>query len=810
MRVLKFGGTSLATADRVAGVAAIVSETAARESVVVVVSAFGGVTNALVEAARQAVRADARWAASLEELEKRHIDAALALALPGELDALVAFVKTAFVELRGFVNGASLVGECTPRTMDSVMSYGERLAAPCVAASLRRAGLPAEAFDARSAILTNNRFGAARVRLAESYARIHSAIRPSGAVPVVTGFIGATSAGETTTLGRGGSDYTAALFGAAVDATAIEIWTDVNGVMSADPRLVRDAFSIPALSYDELMELSHFGAKVVYPPTVHPAREKKIPLIIRNTLNPSFPGTVVSTQSGGGDHAVRGISSIPRVALLRLEGDGMVGVPGIASRLFGALATESISVVLITQASSEHSICFAIEPEGVERAFDRLQSEFALERGAGLVDDVVVEDDVALVAVVGEGMHERAGVAGRIFGILAREGINVRAISQGSSELNITVAVSRTDETAAVRNIHDVFFAPGHVSVALAVAGAGRVGTALLDQIAARRDFLAAEGLRLDLIGIGRSTAGRLEPGGLPWASWRAAEWGPVPLADIAAALHGRGGYRLFVDCTASDAPTAFYESFLSSGVDVVTANKRAFAADLATYTRLKTSARRASLRYEATVGAGLPVLSTLADLIATGDVVHRIEGCLSGTIGFVLDRLAAGVAFSEAVREAHASGYTEPHPRDDLDGADVARKLLILARDAGFAAEADAVQVESLLPGEQWSSLSLEDFWRELPAIDDHYRAKAKAAAAASRKLSFVATATAERCAATLELIGPEHPCWSLSGTDNLVAFWTARYAKAPLVVRGPGAGPAVTAAAVFADILRAVGHRH
>ncbi len=804
MRVLKFGGTSVAWPDRVRRVASLVGEAKKREPVVVVASALGGVTDALVAMAGGAVNGDPTWTAALETLERRHREAALALAAPAEAEAIQGFVGEAFDEIRDLVRGASLVRECTARTLDSVMSYGERLAAGLVAGCLRRAGLDAEAVDARSLLLTDNRFGAARVKLAESYARIRSALLGREDVPVVTGFIGSTEAGETTTLGRGGSDYTAALVGAALEASAVEIWTDVDGVMSADPRLVPDAFSIPALSYDELMELSHFGAKVVYPPTVHPARERSIPLVIRNTLNPAFAGTTVSNAPGANPYDVRGIASVPRVALLRVEGDGMVGVPGIAMRLFGALAEEAISVVLITQASSEHSICFAIEPQVVEQARNRLQAEFALEHAAGLIDDLVIEDDVALVAVVGEAMHERAGIAGRLFGVLGRRGVNVRAIAQGSSELNITVAVSRTDEARAVRAIHDAFFADQVAAVA--VAGMGQVGSALLDQVAAHHAALSSgPGPRLELVALCRRSGGCLAPRGLSWSSWREAELGATTLADIAHWLQERSGRRVFVDCTASHAAPAFYEPLLASDVDVVAANKRPFAAELASYRRLKKAARGAGLHYETTVCAGLPVLSTLADLVATGDVVRRIEGCLSGTIGFLLDRIQSGAAFSEAVREAHGLGYSEADPREDLDGADVGRKLLILAREAGFAAEPDEVRIESLLSGEEWARLSFEEFWKTLPRLDGRYRELAETAASASQRLAYVASARPEGLGARLQLVAAGHPCFALSGTENLVAFWTDRYSEVPLVVRGPGAGPAVTAAGVFADILKA-----
>ncbi len=811
MKILKFGGTSVATPERVQGVVSLVADAAREGPLAVVVSAFGGVTNDLVAVANLAVASDPQWSEVLDRVAVRHLEAARALASADEQASLAAFVGDSFAELRGLLRGASLVRECTPRTLDSVMSYGERLSAPLVAAAFRARGIAATAFDTRSLILTDKRFGAARVRLPESYARIRESLSGRHAIPVLAGFVAATEAGETTTLGRGGSDYTAALVGAALDSPAIEIWTDVDGVMSADPRIVSGAFSIPAMTYDELMEMSHFGAKVVYPPTIHPARAKGIPLIIRNTLNPAFPGTAISAQQSANAFDVRGITSVPRVALLRLEGDGMVGVPGIAMRLFGALANESISAILITQSSSEHSICFAIDPGSLEQAVERLQAEFALERAAGLVDDVVVEDDVALIAVVGAGMHERPGIAGRLFGALGAAGVNIRAISQGSSELNITVAVKRADEAAAVRAVHQVFFgAAGKAAaepVALALAGPGRVGAALLDQLAARRAELEAAGIQLSLVGLSRSRGGTLAEGGIPLDAWREQGPGGAPLAEVVRALSSRKGRRIFVDCTASDEPTAFYQELLQSGVAVIAANKRAFAGSPASWQGLCEAARHGLLLHEATVGAGLPILSTLADLVATGDTVTRIEGCLSGTIAFLMSRLGESASFSEAVREAHGLGYTEPDPREDLGGVDAGRKLLILARVAGLPA--GEVQVESLLPGRDWNSLSQEQFWAALPELDEHYRELARVARAANCRLSFVASASEAGLEAGLRLLDESHPCFSLSGTQNLIAFWTRRYAEAPLVVRGPGAGPEVTASAVFSDILKAARSR-
>ena len=513
MKVMKFGGTSVGSADRIQDVVRLVRESAAETEVIVVVSAFSGITNSLIEASQKAVHGSAAWLSDLEAIARRHAEAVSALAANSEKATLHETVTRAAFELRGVLQGVSLVRECTPRTLDSIVSFGERVSALVVAAAFRASGQPSTACDARPLVVTDQNFGAARVNFAATDDRIARWWSTEKALPIVTGFIAATESGETTTLGRGGSDYTAAIFGAALDAAAIEIWTDVDGVISADPRIVPTAFSMDALRYDELMELSHFGAKVVYPPTVHPARAKNIPLVIKNTLNPRFAGTWIREEADKPPLGVRGVASISNIALLRLEGDGMVGVPGIAMRLFGALAREHVSVILISQASSEHSICFAIEPVAVERARRSISAEFVLERQAGLIDELVVEADASVIAVVGAAMRDTPGSAGRIFGVLGEAHVNVRAISQGSSELNVSCVVSREDERRAVNAIHEAFFAD-HRTVSVFIAGLGRVGRVLVGQMTAQILGLRERaGLRLEIDGAATSRHMLIRPG---------------------------------------------------------------------------------------------------------------------------------------------------------------------------------------------------------------------------------------------------------------------------------------------------------
>ncbi len=833
MKILKFGGTSLGDADRIRQAAGIVRQAAANGPVAVVVSAMAGVTNDLLTMAAGARGVASPSAAApsggayrdvLKALSRRHVQTAeellehgreqLTLTLTAELETLGAMLEATY-----------LLGEASPSTTDRILTYGERLCALVFAATLSSAGRPARCVDARRLIVTDDAFGHARVDFEASRERIRDALgtpAEAGSQPeiaggkpeiaVVTGFTGATPDGRTTTLGRGGSDYTAALLGAALDAEAIEIWTDVDGVMSADPRIVADAVPLPALSYAELMELSHFGAKVVFPPTVHPAKSRGIPLVIKNTLRPEAEGTWIRDSAPPAEHLIRGLSSIHRVCLMRLEGDGMVGVPGIAGRLFGALARAGVSVILISQASSEHSICFAVAPEDAAAARDAVGAEFELERRLEMIDELIVDDGCSVIAAVGEQMCDRPGIAGRLFGVLGRHGINVRAVAQGSSELNVSLVVEAGDVYAALAAVHGAFFHPRRRRVRLALAGPGQVGQTLIEQLARQAGVLAErEGLELSLVAVADSRRLALEPGGIDLSGWRDA-LDAAPALDVERLIEhlgsASGEARVFIDCTASRQVTGWYPRLLERGVAVVAANKLAFAGEMSVYRELERArqAGGAPLMLEATVGAGLPVLRTLAELGRTGHEIERVDGVLSGTVNAVLGRLAAGETFSEAVRAAHAGGLTEPNPYEDLCGGDVARKLVILSRQAGHDLEIGDVEVEPLLPPDPWSGMDLDAFWRALPEVDERFDHLRRKAAEDGARLRYVASLGAFGARVALEAVTPDHPAFDLAGPDNLVAFITQHYRDTPLVVRGPGAGPAVTASGVFADVLAAV----
>ena len=810
LHVLKFGGTSLGTSDRVREAAAIIAAQSEKGPTIAVVSALGHVTDDLVAASELAKAGDKRYAAKLEELRQLHLESVKDLAGPEDQSRVAKSVDAILTRLEELLQGVSLVKECTPRTQDGVLSVGERLSALLVSAALRAGGTDAEACDTTSLIVTDANFGSASVEMGSTRERVVRHFDKADLLQIVTGFIAGTDAGETTTLGRGGSDYTATLLGAILDAEAVEIWTDVNGVMSADPRMVQEAFSLESLTYDELMELSHWGAKVMHPAAVQPAREKNLRVLIRNALNREFAGTEVREDAPATpEFPVRGIASINNVSLLRLEGTGLQGAPGTAERLFGALARERISVILITQASSERSICFAVEPGKLGQAVEVIQDAFALERQADLVDDLVVEEHCSILAAVGGAMRDAPGIAGRIFDVLGHHRVNVRAIAQGSSELNISFVVTQDDEERALRAIHRALFRPPGRSLRLYVTGVGRVGAALLDQVDAQIERLREIGVEVVLAGLGRSRGAALDPAGLDLSDWRSASEAELTTgaALVESAALSDHPCRVFVDATASPEVVEDYEFLLRAGVAVVSANKIAFSGAMDRFETLqRLGARGMGLFFETTVGAGLPILKTIEDLVATGDEIERVEGVLSGTLGFISHRLMAGTPFSEALREADELGFTEPDPREDLGGRDVARKLVILGRMAGFSFELDDVEITPLLPGEGWADMKVDEFWTRLPEVDAHFAELREQAMAAGHALRYLASVDNDQASVRMTEVPPGHPCASLSGSENLVTIISTRYADTPLVVRGPGAGPDVTAAGVFADILRAL----
>lgn len=809
MKVMKFGGTSVGTPERIQSVLEIVAETIHKEEAAVVVSAFTGVTDRLIRMGTLAAAGDREYQGLLHEADQRHVAAAGKLIPASQRKPILAVVRKNIRELEEVLHGVFLVRELTARTLDFIMSFGERLSGLIIAEAFCARGVEAEFLDAREVLRTDQTFGSARVDFVESYSNIRKHFKAHTALQVVTGFIGSTAQNETTTLGRGGSDYSAALFGAALKASVIEIWTDVDGVLTADPRLIKGAFPIDNMTYEEAMELSHFGAKVIHPPTMQPALKLNIPIRIRNTFNPGASGTLITKKSLDHRHPIKGLSSISSVVLLRLQGSGMVGIPGIASRLFGALARKQISVILITQASSEHSICIAIDPKSAEPAKDAIEEEFSLELQVEQIDPVVIERDRSILAAVGENMRNTPGIAGKLFQALGQDRVNVIAIAQGSSELNVSVVVAQTDEIKGLNAIHRNFFEGAQETANLFLVGTGLIGGTLLRQIERRQKKLSEElGLNLRIAALANSRQMLFDP---PFPAWKTAlgtKGTPSNVEEfVRTMLRLRLPNSIFVDCTASDSVAELYTQILRAGVPVVTPNKRAGSGKLKAYRELKLATRtgNAPFYYEATVGAGLPVIGTLQDLIQSGDRVLQIDAVLSGTLSFLFNTMSQEIPFSEAVRQAREKGYTEPNPAEDLNGLDFARKLLILSREIGLELELRDIHLEPLLPASLRKPLPVNEFMTRLKDLDADFERKRTAAAKNGKRLRYMATLRDETARVSLRPVGADHPFHSLSGSDNMVSFTTERYRNSPLVVRGPGAGAEVTAAAVFADILKA-----
>lgn len=811
MRVLKFGGTSVGTPDTIKGLLNILRDYYRRgEAFTVVYSAFSKVTDTLIDMATRAGKGDQGYLEILEKVRNRHFEAIDQLLEPASQPPVQAHIAANFEALANVLQGIFLLHEVSPRSLDFVVSFGERNSTFIIAHAMQQAGIPTQFLDARTVIRTDAQFGSAKVDFEETNRLIRAHYEAHPQVQAVTGFIGSTADGLTTTLGRGGSDYTAAILGAALNATAIEIWTDVDGVLTADPRRVKKAFTLPAMTYREAMEMSHFGAKVIYPPTIRPALAQDIPLIIKNTFNPSFPGTFISTKADPGDHPVKGISSINQICLLTLQGGGLFGVPGIAARLFGAMAQAGVNVVLITQGSSESSITFAVSPAHAAAAKKAAETAFVHELRDGLVEPLKIESELSAVAIVGEGMRYLPGISGRLFSALGKNGINVVAIAQGSSELNISVVVPAADETKALNAIHDAFFLSDTKTVHLFVVGVGLIGSTLLEQIRQQAGFLREKrSLEIKVAGLANSRKMIFSEAGIDLEHWRekleqAAEtFSMHRFVEFIKTLNLPNA--IFLDNTASEDVAGFYEKILDASISISTPNKLAASSPWLHYLRLKQLAAKRGVhwRYETNVGAGLPIITTLNDLIQSGDRILKIEGILSGTLSFIFNNFRAGVRFCEIVKEAKRLGLTEPDPRDDLSGADVRRKLLILAREAGLPFEANDIRLEQLLPHACLVVHTVDEFFAELEKHDSDFEKLRANAAQSGKVLRFVAKLEGAHAGIGLEAFGPEHPFYFLDGSDNMVVFTTERYRERPLVVRGPGAGAEVTAAGVFAEII-------
>ncbi|MBL0271132.1 MAG: bifunctional aspartate kinase/homoserine dehydrogenase I [Chitinophagaceae bacterium] len=811
MQVLKFGGTSVANAANINKVIAIVKEKIKKDKTIVVVSALGGVTDMLLQAASAAAEGTESYKEQLVIVEQRHLEAVKQLIPVATQSALLSLVKKSCNEIEDICNGIFLLRELTPRSKDRLASYGEWLSSQIIAAAFQAAGIEAVWKDSRELIVTDSGFTAAEVNVEETNKRVLQYFENTGdQLFLLPGFIAADKNGVTTTLGRGGSDYTAAILAAAVNASVTEIWTDVSGMMTADPRLTSNARIIPNISYQEAMELSHFGAKVIYPPTIQPVMGKKIPVVIKNTFAPEDPGTVIEAVSEGKGDIVRGISSINNITLISLEGSGMIGIPGFSKRLFEALSNEKINVILITQSSSEHSICVGIDTLLAEKARQAVDAAFANEIALQKVEPLKTETGLSIVALVGENMKNHTGVSGRMFGALGRNGVNVRAIAQGSSEKNISTVIATADVKKAINVLHEEFFETTYKQVNLFITGTGNVGAKLLGQLQQQLDFLQEQlHLQIKVAGLSNSRKMLVNEEGIDLANWKALldNGEKANLQTFIDEIISRNlRNSIFVDITANDAVAAVYDQLLKKSIAVVACNKVAASSPYQQYRQLKDLAREYNSRFlfETNVGAGLPVIATLNDLVHSGDRVHQIQAVLSGTLNFVFNNYDGSRPFAEVVRQAQEEGYTEPDPRLDLGGTDVMRKIMILAREAGVKIEMDDITNHSFMPPACMQG-TVEDFYREMGKEEAHFKSLLDEAVKAGCKLKFVASFEGGKASVGLQHIDPKHDLYHLYGKDNVVLFFTDRYQEQPMVVKGAGAGAAVTASGVFADIIRA-----
>jgi bifunctional aspartokinase / homoserine dehydrogenase 1 len=815
MRVLKFGGSSVSTPDRIRQVAEIVLRTARKERTIVIVSAFQNVTNQLLDCAQRAASGETGYKQLFDKLLHRHLDTVDTLSRnrSSTRTAIHDRIDKELQQLRSVLQGIHLLRDCPPSALDTVGSFGERLSAITIAAHLNSKH-PAEYVDARQIVVTDDQFTQAAVQFDRTNKAIKTYFRKlfsksrRAVIPVVTGFIGCTADGRTTTIGRNGSDYSAAILGAALDASVIEIWTDVDGVYSADPRTVPSSFVQHHLSYEEAMELSYFGAKVLHSSTIAPAVAKNIPILIKNTMNPSAPGTMISKRADERDVVAKGITAVDDISLLTLRGMIMVGVPGTAERLFRSLASNRVNVILISQASSEHTICFAVSTADAPRARRAIQHEFRYELQHALTS-LDEKSAQTIVAIVGEGMKGTPGVAGHVFESLGRNSINVNAIAQGASELNISFVIDSPNRTRALNVIHQAFFEK-RKHLALFVVGTGNIGAALLKQLHQQLGFLREHAFDIRVCGIANSKRVLLRRDGVHLGHWEnsfKASRQPFHARALAAEVRRMELTNVaLVDCTASAEIVNLYPDFVNANMHIVTPNKKANVLPWKDYDALMQllKKRQKHFLYEANVGAGLPIISTLQDLIASGDIIHKIDGIFSGTLGYLFNNFDGTRPFSELVRQAHAEAFTEPDPRDDLSGIDVARKLLILARQLGSQVELGDIRVESLIPKNLRGGVFSNALFQRFARFDAEMQRRVMDARSRNTVLRYVGTLSNGQGSAALQEVPATHPLASSKGTDNIIVFTTERYHHTPLVVQGPGAGADVTAMGVFSDILK------
>jgi aspartokinase/homoserine dehydrogenase 1 len=811
MRVLKFGGTSVANAENIKLVLDIVLKKAQEEKLVVVVSALSKVTDLLHTAASKAASNDESFKEIAAEIEKKHLETLKQLIPVSEQSGLLSHIKRIINHLETLLDGCFLLGELSPRTLDTILSFGELLSSYIIAEALKQKLKNSSYKDSRELIKTNNQFGKAGVnfevtnQLISDYFNIET-----NQVTVLPGFIAMSLDGINTTLGRGGSDYTAAIIAGALNASELEIWTDVNGMFTANPKIVKQAQPIATISYQEAMELSHFGAKVLYPPTIQPVLRKSIPIIIKNTFEPQAEGTLISNNIVTQTNPVKGITHIDNITLITLEGSGMIGVAGSSKRLFEVLSHESINVIFITQASSEHSICIGILNSDAETAENAINKAFQNEIAQNKIEPCIVEQNLCIIALVGENMKNHQGLSGRMFSTLGKNNVNIRAIAQGASERNISVVINERDVKKGLNTLHENFFEENTKQLNLFVMGVGNVGEKFIEQIHQQKKFLK-ENLKINLrvIAVSNSRKMHFNEDGISLKEWQSLldkgeDANKETFIANVKALNLRNS--IFVDITANEEVSKTYEQYLKQNVAVVTCNKIACSSAYDNYKKLKGLSHQfnAPFLFETNVGAGLPIIDTVKNLIASGDKVHKIQAVLSGSLNFIFNNFDKNNTFHDVVKEAGVQGFTEPDPKIDLSGIDVARKILILIRESGYQMEIEDIENQSFLPKECMGTTNNDAFFASLKEHAKHFESILAEANEKESRLKFVAQFENGKASVGLQFIPKDHPFYNLEGKDNIVLFYTDRYVDQPLLIKGAGAGAAVTASGIFADVIR------
>jgi len=813
MKVLKFGGTSVGSSENINKVIQIVSHASENESVVVVVSAVGGITDKLMNASSKAISKDLDYKSDFNKLKKQHIDVIEGLLSGDSLESTKDIILEKLLELEKLLDGIYLINELSPQTTDKLLSFGELMSSLIIFEAMQQKGLNVQLKNSQNLIVTDSNFTNAAVQFEETNANITTYFEHNDKlITILPGFISKSEDGEITTLGRGGSDYTAAIVASALDAKFLEIWTDVSGMYTTNPKLVKQAKPIRKLSYFEAIELSHFGAKVLYPPTVLPVLSKNIPILIKNTMAPEEDGTLITKDvENGSSNPIKGISNVNGISLLTLQGNGMVGIPGFSKRLFETLAHEKINVIITTQASSEHSICVGVADRDAKLAKLVLDKEFENEISLLKIDPLVLEQHLSIVAVIGDRMKNHQGISGNMFSTLGKNNVNIRAIAQGASERNITAVIADKDVKKALNCLHESFFEVETKQLNLFVMGVGNVGSTLLSQIEKQASYIQNTlKLKINIVGLSNSKLMDFDDSGIDLSQWQETlangeKTDLIEFFEKAKALNLRNS--MFVDITANAAVAGTYEYYLKQSIAVIACNKIACSSNYEQYQNLKNLSRKykAPFLFETNVGAGLPVIDTLNHLIASGDLIRSIHAVLSGSLNFIFNNFNESTTFYEVVKQAQKEGYTEPDPRIDLSGKDVARKLLILARESGYKLGMSDILNDGFLPEGALESSSVDDFYTLIKSKDEEFKTLLNSANNNDAKLKYVASFIDGKANVGLQEVQAGHPFYNLEGKDNIVMFYTDRYTDQPLIIKGAGAGSEVTASGLFADIIRA-----